>query len=776
MNQHTIRTKFFHLSIIVGYLLICLLASCIMYLWVYEWRKIEALEAEYRRINGFRQEVYHAYEQIVGLSLLVESVLEWTDEELEHYHTRRMTMDSMLCRFKAIYPAERIDSVCHLLEDKEQQMCRIVKVLDEQQDLNEKIARQVPVIMQKSVQEQPQKTKRKGFLGIFGKKEKPKPTVTTMMLRSLDRDMIAEQRAQSRRLSEHADSLASRNAELNRQLHGFIRQMDKKVQADLQKREAEITTMREQSFIQIGGLTGFVLLLLVISYIIIHRNANRIKRYKRETTDLIGQLQQSVEQNKALIASRKKAVHTIIHELRTPLTAITGYAGLMEKESDTDKAGIYIQNIQQSSNRMREMLNTLLDFFRLDNGKEQPIISPCRISSITHILETEFMPIAMNKGLALTISNQTEAIVLTDKECILQIGNNLLSNAIKFTENGSVSLTADYDNGILKLIVEDTGTGMTEDEQQRVFGAFERLSNAAAKDGFGLGLSIVQRIVAMLGGTICLESEKCKGSRFTVEIPMQIVEEHTEQIIQAQMHHNHICHDVIAIDNDEILLLMLKEMYAHEGMHCDTCINVAELMELIRKKEYSLLLTDLNMPEINGFELLELLRSSNVGNSKSIPIVVTTASGSCSKEELLKRGFAGCLFKPFSISELMEVSDKCAMKGCRNEKPDFSTLLSYGNESVMLEKLITETEKEMQAVRDAERHKDLQELDALTHHLRSSWEILRTDRPLREIYRLLHGESTPDGEAIRKAVTAVLNMGSDIIRLAKEERRKYNNG
>ena len=149
---------------------------------------------------------------------------------------------------------------------------------------------------------------------------------------------------------------------------------------------------------------------------------------------------------------------------------------------------MYVDNIRQSSERMREMLNTLLDFFRLDNGKEQPNLSPCRISAITHILETEFMPIAMNKGLTLIVESHTDAVVLTDKERILQIGNNLLSNAIKFTDNGSVSLAADYDNGLLKLIVEDTGTGMTEDEQQRVFGAFERLSNAAAKDGFGLGV------------------------------------------------------------------------------------------------------------------------------------------------------------------------------------------------------------------------------------------------------------------------------------------------
>ena len=763
---------FVHKVIISSHTLIILLVVGIAYIWCNEWQEIETLETGNKQINNFRKEINEIQIHLIEFSLLGETVLDWNDDDLEHYHIQRMAMDSMLCRFRTIYPVERIDSVRHLLEDKELQMRGIVTLLNEQQTINEKMAQQVPVIVQRSVQEQPKKTKRKGFLGIFGKKEEAKPTVTTTMLRSLNRNLLAEQQAQSRCLSVHADSLAARNAELNRQLQGLIRQIDRKVQADLQKREAEITAMHEQSFIQISGLTGFVFLLLVISYIIIHRNTNRIKRYKRETTNLIKQLQQAVEKNEVLIASRKKAVHTITHELRTPLTAIIGYTALMEKGNDTQ----YVRNIRQSSERMREMLNTLLSFFRLDNGKEQPNISPCRISAITHILETEFTPIAMNKGLFFTITNQTDTVVLTDKERILQIGNNLLSNAIKFTENGGVSLTTDYNNGVLKLIVEDTGTGMTEEEQQRVFGAFERLSNAAAKDGFGLGLSIVQRIVSMLGGTIRLESEKGKGSRFTVEIPMQTAGEQPERINQTRIHHDRTFHDVIAIDNDEVLLLMLKEMYAQEGVYCETCTDAAELMELIRKKEYSLLLTDLNMPEINGFELLELLRTSNVGNSKTIPVVVTTASGSCSKEELMERGFSGCLLKPFSISELLEVSDKCAMKGNRNEKPDFTSLLSYGNEAVMLEKLITETGKEMLSVMDAEQRKDLQELDALTHHLRSSWEILRADQPLRELYKLLHSDGTPDDKTIGNAVKAVLDKGSEIIRLAKEERRKYNNG
>ncbi len=760
----------------LGYLLMALLVIGIMYIWRKEWCDLEKLEVQNRHIDTFRQESHEIFVFLIELSLSGETVLEWEDADLEHYHYQRMAMDSMLCRFKTIYPTERIDSVRHLLEDKERQMRKIVQVFEQQQVINDKITRQVPIIVQKSVQEQPQKPRRKGFLGIFGKKEKPKPTVTTTMLRSLDRDMITEQRAQSRRLSEHTYSLAVRNAELNRLLQGLICQIDRKVQADLQKRETEVATMRERSFIQIGGLTGFVLLLLVISYIIIHRNVNRIKRYKQETTDLIGQLQQSIEQNEVLIASRKKAVHTITHELRTPLTAITGYAGLMQKDCNTDKIKVFVQNIRQSSDRMREMLNTLLDFFRLDNGKEQPNFSPCRISAITHILETEFTPIAMNKGLSLTVKNICDAVVLTDKERIIQIGNNLLSNAIKFTDSGGVSLTADYDNGILKIIVEDTGTGMTNEEQQRVFGAFERLSNAAAKDGFGLGLSIVQRIATMLGGTIRLESEKGKGSRFTVEIPMQTAGELPERINQTRIHHDRAFHNVIAIDNDEVLLLMLKEMYAQEGVHCEVCTDAAELMEMIRRKEYSLLLTDLNMPEINGFELLELLRTSNVGNSKTIPVVVTTASGSCSKEELMERGFSGCLLKPFSILELMEVSDKCAMQGNRNEKPDFTSLLSYGNETVMLDKLITETEKEMQAIREAGLKKDLQELNALTHHLRSSWEILRADQPLRELYKLLHSDGTPDDKTIGNTIKSVLDKGSEIIRLAKEERRKYENG
>ena len=768
--------EFVRKAIALNHTFIILIVVGIAFTCHNEWQEVEALKVGNQRIDEFRKEVNRIHIRLIEFSLLGETVLDWDEMDLANYHAQRIALDSILCSFNVTHKIERVDSVRSLLEDKERQMFQIVRLMDEQQTINRKIANQAPVIVQKIVQEQPKKPKRKGFLGIFGKKEETKPTTTTTTLRSPNRNIVSEQKEQSRRLSEQADNLVARNADLNRQLKGLICQIENKVQADLQGREDEIVAMRGKSFMQVGGLMGFVLLLLLISYIIIHRDARSIKQYKRKTTDLIGQLEQSVQRNEALIASRKKAVHTITHELRTPLTAITGYAGLMQKEHNEGKTGQYIRNIRQSSNRMRDMLNTLLDFFRLDNGKEQPKLLPCRISTIAHTLETEFMPVAMNKGLSLTVKNGNDAVVLTDKERIIQIGNNLLSNAIKFTEEGGVSLITEYDNGVLTLVVEDTGTGMTEEEQKQAFGAFERLSNAAAKEGFGLGLAIMRNIVSMLGGTIRLDSKKGKGSRFTVEISMQEAEEQLGYTSNTPVYHNNKFHDVVAIDNDEVLLLMLKEMYSQEGIHCDTCTDAAELMEMIRQKEYSLLLTDLNMPGINGFELLELLRSSNVGNSPTIPVVVATASGSCNKGELLAKGFAGCLFKPFSISELMEVSDRCAIKETPDGKPDFSALLSYGNEAVMLEKLMTETEKEMQTIREAATEKDLQKLDSLTHHLRSSWEVLRADQPLNVLYRLLHGDVLPDGEALSHAVTAVLDKGAEIIRLAEEERRKYEDG
>ncbi|WP_373101159.1 hybrid sensor histidine kinase/response regulator [Bacteroides caccae] len=762
-------------KIFVGYILLMAIIGSMVAIVLHERNRVQKIEDKSITIFQTQHDINTAHRYVTALVTYGESVLVWDNEDTLAYRKCRVHTDSMLQVLRVqcedfIRPAQ-IDSFRTLLAAKEEHLFQIMEASRKQRQTDSLLFNQKPTVTIHTTTKTVTR-KKKGIAGFFGGKETVQLPVTTRQT-TLDKKLISQINRQQRDIEAYTDSLRLCNKELNRKLRLLITNLDEQTWLAFRNKEARLKASYERSTVIISGLIVFSIILLVVFYLVIQRDIKKKVLARKERERLINKLNLSVEQNEALIASRKKAVHTVAHELRTPLNAIMGYTGLIEKEHDPEKTAKYMRNIRQSSDRMRRMLNTLLAFFRLDSGKEQPCLSPCRISILTQTLETEFAPAAMHKGLALKVENRADAFAITDKERILQIGNNLLSNAIKFTENGHVSLTTDFQDGNLVLTVEDTGTGMTAEEQQRVFGAFERLSNAATQDGFGLGLSIVRHIVNMLGGSIRVESEKGEGSRFIAEIPVQIIEETPIPDVKSPARCVPMYRDVIAIDNDEVSLQMMKEMYIHEGVRCDICTNVAELVELVRRKDYSLLLTDLNMAEINGFELLELLRSSNVGNSRTIPVVVTTGSGSCDAEELQAHGFTGSLFKPFSISELMAVTDRCAMKVEQSGRPDFSSLLSYGNEAAMLDKLTTETEKEMQALREAKYRNDLEGLNALTHHLRSSWEILRADQPLKVLYRLLHGEGTPDNEALSHAVDGVLEKGAEIIRLSKEERRKY---
>lgn len=767
-----IRQQSLKFKIIIGYIFIFSLIGCILYTWHNEKQELISFEMVNKEIDDARKQVYDIYEQITELSLLGENILEWDNMDAELYSSCRMVIDSMLCCFKKVYPTGRIDSVRHLLEAKEKHMLTIMQVLDKQDSLNEKIARQMPTIIKKSTQEEQGKTKRK-FLGrFFGKKEKANQT-TTMMLYTLNRDVISQQQIQGRKLSEFADSLAARNSELNYQLRMLIRQMNEKVRNELQRRETEITTMREKSFLQISTLTGFLFVLLVVSFIVIIRNIKRIKCYKLKTIGLIKKLHESDLQNKELFASRKRTLQTITHELRTPLTTIYGYAELIPNEKCTSKIEHYSDNIRIASQRMITMLNSLLSFFRLDSGKEQLNMIPFRLQDVATSLKAEFMPQADAKDLQLIVVCDTDVILKGDRECIMQVCDNLLTNAIKFTQAGHVSLHMVYSSGMLNIIVEDTGSGMGKDEQRRIFNAFERLSNSVTQDGFGLGLSIVRRIVDMLGGIIHLESEKGKGSRFCVEIPMQTADILLEEKVENHNVSFRKSYSVIVLDDNEIILSMMKDMYASVGVHCDMFSNVGDMVEALRIHSYDFLITDLKMPEINGFEVLELLRSSHIGNSQKIPVVVATASGSSTEEELETQGFTACLFKPFSISELLAVSEKCLPTGTeKEERPDLTALLAYGDKAIMLDRLITETEKDMQTICNARERCDRKILDEWVHHLRSSWAVIRADKPLWVLHGLLHREMECSNTELENAINAVLRMGAIIIELAKEKRRQ----
>ena len=329
MKQKTIATRHLRTKIAAGYVLILFVIFGIVYIWLNEQNRQQELEATTYKIKSLRKDVHEVYMKVVDLSMIGETVLDWNEEDMAAYHEKRLEVDSLLSRFKSrTCRSERIDSICQLLAEKEKLLNRIMLVLYEQEEIKEKIARQVPAIALKSSQEEPKKRKRTGFLGLFGKKEEAKPTVTTSMLNTLNSDVIA----------------------------------------------------------------------------------------------------------------RQKIMLTVTHELRTPLTAINGYGELLAQTESENKRIEYTQNIRQAAGRMTDMLNTLLNFFRLDSGKEQANAVPFRLKNVIEILQTEFEPRAEAKDLTLRITGCSDIILMGDRNRLVQIGNNLLSNAIKFTESGTVGL------------------------------------------------------------------------------------------------------------------------------------------------------------------------------------------------------------------------------------------------------------------------------------------------------------------------------------------------
>lgn len=758
----------------VGYGVITLLIGIIVSLYISEWKQLEKLDQEVKQINVLRRYVHDAYAQQLELSMYGETILEWDTTDTIQYNSKRLRIDSLLCEFKRYYPPHRLDNLRQLLKDKEINLFNIWGLIQAQNKLNEQLALQIPIIAYNSTQEPNKKSN--GFFGLFKKKKKME-SKTTSMLYTLNRDVVKELRKQAMALDAAADSLVARNNALNHQLEYIINQLDTTLQQDLVEREHIIFTTREKGLYVITTTTVLMLFVIVVQILIIRKDSNKIRQKEEEAYNLICRKNQMLTENQELLVARQKMMHTITHELRIPLSSILGYCDLLDEETNMIKQRQYKNNIKYASERMIAQLNTLLSFFRLDCGKEEINLCPFRLSDIVDALENEFRTQIEAKELDFIVQNCEEHIVIGDKERIIQIGDNLLSNAVKFTNNGCIRLTATYKGGIYNLNVKDTGTGMSNADLKKIFKSFERLSNAATQDGFGLGLSIVDNLVRLLGGKIKVSSDVGIGTSISVDIPVIRTDERLLSNSQNETIYPRRNYNVVAIDNNVITLNMIKAMFAKCDVMCDTCVNAGELIELIRHKSYDLLITDLRMPGHNGYDILELLRTSNVNNSKTIPVIVATASGSCTKEELLEKGFSDCIFKPFSKQDLLDIADRnIADKEENDDEPDFTAILVYGDELEMLDKVISVTEQDMQNFKNAAKRKNLKELDELIHHLSSSWVILNMDKPLWELHELLKGTTSYGEEELQNVINAVLEAGETIIRCANEKKKEVING
>lgn len=781
-----------YMKIFVGYFLLIglvLTAAALVYM---EYRNIECAVQEEEQTAERWKQANRTFETMYDLAMSELHTFTADKEDYEEYELKNLAAQQMLDSLKRLYPEEkqleRIDSAKSILAEKSLQvlcMMRTFNDLAHTDSLIECQIREMTLVGQKAIRElkKDSEQKKDSWIGrLFKKKSKKQEPVEqatesrTQVVGRLTklRKEISERNEDLRlRMEMQTDSLRLRNEYLNK---NFARLMHEFQQASTEQRAAEMEemlSMRRHSFFYIAGLTLFGMLLSFVLYNIIHRD---IRRRYRERLKLIAWNEEKQE----MLEQKERMMMILSHELRSPLAAVMGYAELMQDTNDTTISTAK-RNILRAARMMQGLLNSLLYYYRLSSGKDRVNETLFLPKSIADELESMFLLAAEEKGIDLHADFEGENVLVSgDKERILQIGQNLMSNAVKFTEEGGVSLLVRYAEGTLLLEVCDTGTGISKEEQNAIYEPFSRLANADVKDGFGLGLSITRKLVALLNGDISLESEVCQGTTFRVTLPLSLATETENESHQESFHFSKDMR-MIAVDDDAVVLKLTQRQLERVGLECDTCQNVEELMERLRKREYDLLLTDIKMPGMNGYELLDLLRCSNIGNSKNIPVLAVTAHISRKEEELVKAGFAGCLYKPFSCDELY-AAVRHALREKRKqvksdmddmEAIDFTPLLANEeNGRDMLALLAEQTRKDMESLRRVHDSHDREALADLTHHLLPVWTMLRIDTCLQALRNAYRKDSAGWADVARY-IDKVIATGEQLVAQAEKGIETY---
>ncbi len=542
---------------------------------------------------------------------------------------------------------------------------------------------------------------------------------------------------------------------LNQMLSARIDTLVKNYEANtLSQARAEterLQEVRRHSVRIISGIAVGAVLLSALFLVLIGRDITRSNRYRKE-------LEEARQHAEDLLATREKLMLAITHDFKAPLGSIMGYADLLSRLTVDERQRFYLDNMKTSSEHLLKLVVDLLDFHRLDLHKAEVnriVFHPDRLIEEIHV---SFEPLTSEKGLALHchIAPELQGAFICDPLRLRQILNNLLSNAVKFTDSGSVTLTAAYEERNLVVSVADTGKGMEPSDRERIFQEFTRLPGAQGKEGFGLGLSIVRMLVQLLEGTIEVDSVPGKGSTFTVRIPIfpfqggaatgngesggkdasasdaaTLSGPGCSPCSQADVADKPASVKVLLIDDDRIQLTLTSAMLGQSGIETVSCLQVDELLEALRTSDFDALLTDVQMPAINGFDLLQLLRVSNIPRARTIPVIAVTARSDIRREEFVGHGFAGCLHKPFTVQELLSelgfegrarpVPAAVSASGGQG-KYDFSALTSFSGDDEsaarsILESFVSETRLNARRLQEAAEDGDTGRVSALSHKM-----------------------------------------------------------
>ncbi len=529
--------------------------------------------------------------------------------------------------------------------------------------------------------------------------------------------------------------------------------------------EAELRqSVRQRSTLIVGCFAIGGILLSGIFLTLIWRDVTRSNQYRRK-------LEEANRKAEELLAARERLMLAITHDFKAPLGSIMGYAELLSRLMIDERQRFYLNNMKVSSEHLLKLVSDLLEFHRLDLHKVEIQHISFHPSHLLEEIKASFEPLAMSKGLYLhsEITPELENSFISDPLRLRQIVTNLLSNAIKFTDRGGITLHASLgginDSSLLgvhlKIAISDTGKGMLPEDRERIFHEFTRLPGAQGEEGFGLGLSIVRMLIRLMQGTIEVESELGVGSRFIINIPvsraLSSADVPGEGLSVSNDAMGNASRDevkptavatamkVLLIDDDSIQLQLTSTMLAQRQITSVCCVEPQQLWDALQTETFDLLLTDIQMPAINGFDLLKLLRSSDIPQARSIPVVAVSARMDMNLSQLQEAGFSGCLNKPFTTDELIRLVIAIRQQSAQafeftkpsvscetdaSEGFDFSALTAFAEDDreatkSILESFISETRINVGRMQQALENRDTGYLADMAHKMLPLFTLLK---------------------------------------------------
>ena len=762
-------------KIFLGYIIITVIVLFLTVIMVKEHFCFRRFEGVINETNYARENIHKAHWYITKLATLGESVIAWDESDYNRYHYQRLKTDSILLEIKLgccnfLHP-ERIDSLRVLLETKEIHLFRIMKAIQSRESSDSILANELPIIAMQSIRMKTITQKKKGLAGLFGKKETVQVPYITNEIQDFNKRLISARDWRNNQMETYVDSLRLQNKLLNQKLYDFVSFLDNQIQQSFTERNLKVTEARQESFQLFVLIVGIAFFIILISFFIIRFDLRKEEKIKF-------QLQQAIQENEDLLDMRKKIILTVSHDIRGPLGNIHNCADLLSETREKKKREIYLNDIRHSCQHVLHLVNNLMDAYRINEAGDLHNDTPFYLNRFLKRISDEFSRKATSKGLILySEHNGSNVTVKGDADKLEQVLANLLTNAIKFTSRGNINFHSEYSDGKLRIEIRDTGIGMDEETLKRIFAPFERAAQNVNSEGFGLGLFLTKGLIKVLEGKMDVESALGKGSVFRLELPLPETDELVEE---DKSDHNTITilpKNVLVVDDDPIQLKIAEDMLGRKGISCKTCKNAREVVAALENSEYDLVLTDVQMPDTDGFGLLRLLRNSDIGNSRTVPVAVMTARGDGNSGIYEKEGFAGCIHKPFNIHGLLAFLSTIVSRTQVSVSGyfDFSSLLENTDDYChMLSLVVMESEKELKEMESADRITDRENMRKIIHRMMPVWEMLGKDNILRDFQRILH-DSDIQNETVHEHAIQTIEWLKKLIEETKNELKKYEN-